>query len=122
MRTDSYLAATAASVYEAATLGGADALGRPDLGRLCPGAKADTIAIKPSELRWGAARDPIKSLVDRSSGDDVDMVMVDGRMLMNSRAATDSETERPRLDAQVAAEAAWDQVQPGTHWAARPKR
>lgn len=85
--------------------------GGPDLGRLCPGAKADIIVIKPSELRWGAARDPIKSLVDRSSGDDVDMVMVDGRMLMNSRAATDSETELPRLDAQVAAEAAWDQVQ-----------
>lgn len=107
----SYLAASAASVYEAATLGGAAALGRPDLGRLRPGAKADIIAIKPSGLRWGAVRDPIKSLVDCGCGDDVDMVMVDGRMLMNGRADTDSEAEQLRLDAQVASEAAWDQVQ-----------
>src|SRR5882672_2026275 len=34
-------AASAAEVFEAATLGGARALGRDDLGRLAPGAKAD---------------------------------------------------------------------------------
>src|SRR5207245_4975817 len=38
-------AAPAAQVLEAATLGGARALGRADLGRLEPGAKADCAAV-----------------------------------------------------------------------------
>jgi 5-methylthioadenosine/S-adenosylhomocysteine deaminase len=38
-------AATAAEVFEAATLGGARSLGRDDIGRLAPGAKADVIII-----------------------------------------------------------------------------
>jgi len=41
--TGSYLAAPASDVFTAATVGGADALGRPDLGRLAPGAKADVL-------------------------------------------------------------------------------
>ncbi|MGH7318956.1 MAG: chlorohydrolase family protein, partial [Candidatus Rokuibacteriota bacterium] len=54
MRTASYFgkvmsadlgAATAAEVFAAATLGGARALGRDDLGRLAPGAKADLVII-----------------------------------------------------------------------------
>ena len=32
---------SAADYYHAATIGGADAIGRPDLGRLTPGALAD---------------------------------------------------------------------------------
>ena len=31
--------------FDAATIGGADALGRPDLGRLMPGAQADIIVF-----------------------------------------------------------------------------
>src|SRR5262250_2067868 len=54
MRTASYFgkvlshdlfAASAAEVFEAATLGGARALGRDDLGRLAPGAKADLLIV-----------------------------------------------------------------------------
>lgn len=106
----SYLATPAASVYEAATLGGANALGREDLGRLCPGAKADIIAIKPSGLRWGAVRDPIKSLVDCGCGDDVDFVMVDGNVLMDGRASMTATIEQLRVEAQEVSQAAWDQV------------
>src|SRR6516165_7346313 len=39
------MAASAGEVFEAATLGGARALGRTDLGRLAPGAKADLVVI-----------------------------------------------------------------------------
>jgi len=41
--------ATAAQVFEAATLGGARSVGRDDIGRLCPGAKADIIIIAHGE-------------------------------------------------------------------------
>jgi cytosine/adenosine deaminase-related metal-dependent hydrolase len=90
MRTASYFgkvasrnlrAASAAEVFEAATLGGARSLGRDDLGRLAPGAKADIVVIDLSgrgSLRMGPVRDPIKSLVECGIGDDVDTVIVDG--------------------------------------------
>src|SRR5256885_12844585 len=74
-------AAPAAEVFEAATLGGARALQRDDLGRLAPGAKADVVLVRmtgQNNLRWGAVRDPIKSLVECGVADDVDTVIVDG--------------------------------------------
>ena len=54
--THDLFAASAADVFTAATLGGARALGRDDLGRLAPGAKADLVIIDPGgggTLRWG---------------------------------------------------------------------
>jgi 5-methylthioadenosine/S-adenosylhomocysteine deaminase len=84
MRTASYVgkiasrnlkAASAAEVFEAATLGGVRSLGRDDLGRLMPGAKADIVIIDLTgrdTLRMGPVRDPIKSLVECGIGDDVD--------------------------------------------------
>ena len=75
--------ASAASVYEAATLGGSRSLGRSDLGRLSPGAKADIILINlkgGDSLRYGPVRDPIKSLVECGIGDDVDTVIVGGEV------------------------------------------
>src|SRR6202035_221223 len=74
-------AATAAQVFEAATLGGAHSVGRSDIGRLAPGAKADIVIIDLTgrdSLRMGPIRDPIKSLVECVIGDDVDTVIVDG--------------------------------------------
>src|SRR5215510_1478493 len=90
MRTASYfgkvmshnlLAASAAEVFSAATLGGARALGRDDLGRLAPGAKADIVIVDLTgggTLRYGPVRDPVKSLVECGIGDDVETVVVDG--------------------------------------------
>src|ERR1700680_826706 len=57
-------AATAAQVFEAATLGGAHTVGRDDIGRLAPGTKADIIIVGLTgndTLRMGPVRDPIKS-------------------------------------------------------------
>ena len=66
-------------VYDAATLGGARALGRDDLGRLAPGAKADLIVVDLQQMHFGAVRDPIKSLVECASGTDVETIIVVGR-------------------------------------------
>ena len=108
--TGSYLAAPAAEVYSAATLGGADALGRPDLGRLTPGAKADLIVVDTPGLRWGSVRDPVKSLVDCGVADDVELVMVDGRVLMENRQIPGVDLEALRREAQAAAEQFWARV------------
>jgi cytosine/adenosine deaminase-related metal-dependent hydrolase len=71
---------TAREVFDAATLGGAAALRRDDLGRLAPGAKADIVLVDldKSHLAPVAEVDPIKALVYCATGDDVDTVIVDG--------------------------------------------
>ena len=78
-------AATAREVFNAATLGGAMALGRSDLGRLCPGAKADIAIVNQQALHYGVIRDPIRSLVDCGVASDIETVVVDGKMVMENR-------------------------------------
>jgi cytosine/adenosine deaminase-related metal-dependent hydrolase len=78
-------AGTAREVFNAATLGGAKALGRQDLGRLCPGAKADLVIVNQRALHYGVLCDPIRSLVDCGVASDVETVIVDGHMVMENR-------------------------------------
>ncbi len=73
---------TAAAVYEAATVGGARALGRDDLGRLTPGARADILIVDLSRLHVGPVLDPIKALVYHATAADIDAMIVDGRMVV----------------------------------------
>jgi cytosine/adenosine deaminase-related metal-dependent hydrolase len=105
-----YLAATAGEVFEAATIGGARSLGRDDLGRLEIGALADIISIDLSgrnTLRYGPVRDPVKSVVECGVGDDVDMAIVDGNIVMLGGAIPGIDFAQLRRDAQVAGEHIW---------------
>ena len=84
----SYFAASAGEVFAAATLGGAKSVGRDDIGRLAPGALADIIIIDLTgrdTLRYGPVRDPVKSVVECGIGDDVETVIVDGKLVMENR-------------------------------------
>ena len=108
-----YLAATAGDVFTAATLGGAVSVGRDDLGRLAPGARADIIIIDLSgrnTLRYGPVRDPVKSVVECGVGDDVDTVIVDGRICMEGGVIPGVDFAALRNEAQQASEAVWDTV------------
>jgi cytosine/adenosine deaminase-related metal-dependent hydrolase len=70
-------------MFDAATLGGAQALNRNDLGRLAAGAKADITVI---DLRHSLqTTDPVQTLMTASSGRDVRDVWIDGRHVMNDR-------------------------------------
>lgn len=71
--------------YDAATLGGADALRRPDLGRIAKGAKADIAVIDLADFEIGQAIDPIQTLMLTASGRDVRSVVIDGRFVMEDR-------------------------------------
>ncbi|PYM28998.1 MAG: ethylammeline chlorohydrolase [Candidatus Rokuibacteriota bacterium] len=107
-------AASAAEVFEAATLGGARALGRDDLGRLAPGAKADLVVIDLATrdtLRFGPVRDPIKALVECGIGDDVVTVIVDGAVRMRDRVIPGVDLAAVRRQAQEAGETVWRRVQ-----------
>ncbi|MCI3950743.1 MAG: N-ethylammeline chlorohydrolase [Burkholderiales bacterium] len=107
----SYFAASAGDVFRAATLGGAISVGRDDLGRLAPGALADIILIDLSgrgTLRYGPVRDPVKSVVECGVGDDVDTVIVDGRICMEGGMIPGVDFARLREQAQAAGEQVWD--------------
>ena len=103
-------AASAAQVFEAATLGGAHSVGRDDIGRLAPGAKADIVIIDLTggdTLRMGPVRDPIKSLVDCGIGNDVDTVIVDGVVRMQNGRIPGVDFGELRARAQAAGERVW---------------
>jgi 5-methylthioadenosine/S-adenosylhomocysteine deaminase len=103
----SFLAGKPRDVFYAATLGGARALGRDDLGRLAPGAKADLLIIDLNQVQFGAVRDPIKSLVEAGSQKDVETIVVDGQTLVEN-GHTDRVDEAALLaQVQEAAEAYW---------------
>ncbi len=70
-------------MYNAATLGGAKALGRDDIGRLAPGAKADITVFSLRGLHLGPLFDPLKNLVLAGRGDDCIASYIDGRCVMH---------------------------------------
>ena len=101
-------------MFGAATLGGARSLGRDDLGRLAPGAAADLIVIDLSgrgTLRYGPVRDPVKSVVECGVGDDVETVVVAGRVVMENGAIPGVDLDALRAEAQAAGEEVWASVQ-----------
>lgn len=73
-------ACSSAEIYDAATLGGARALGRSDIGRLAPGCKADFAIFDLASPRIGPSFDPIQTLMVAGSGAIVKAVFVDGRL------------------------------------------
>lgn len=106
-----YIAATAGEVFRAATLGGAISIGRDDLGRLAPGALADIVIIDLSgrnSLRYGPVRDPVKSVVECGVGDDVDSVIVDGKICMEGGVIPGVDVAGLRAQAQAAGEQVWN--------------
>jgi cytosine/adenosine deaminase-related metal-dependent hydrolase len=74
-------ATTAADVFDAATLGGARALGRDDLGRIAVGAKADLVLWKGASWGMTPLRDPVKNIVWNATAEDIDRVYVGGRLV-----------------------------------------
>ena len=107
--------AASAEVFSAATLGGARALGREDLGRLAPGAKADVVVVDLGKLRIGPYRDPIRALVQCGTADDVEHVLVDGRTVVEDGRVVGIDERRLLADAQREAERLWSSV-PEWHW------
>jgi cytosine/adenosine deaminase-related metal-dependent hydrolase len=71
-----------AEIFDAATIGGADALGRPDLGRLAPGSLADIAIFDLSDPGFAPTIDPIQTLVFGATGRVTGAVFVDGRLSM----------------------------------------
>jgi cytosine/adenosine deaminase-related metal-dependent hydrolase len=102
-------------VFDCATLGGAKALGRDDLGRLASGAKADLLIVSLSGTHFGAVRDPIKSLVECGSQQDIETIVVDGRILLEERKPQTVDEAALLRDVQRSGEMVWEDL-PKRHW------
>ncbi len=109
---------TAADVFTSATLGGARALGRDDLGRIAVGAKADLVLFDLDTLSMAPVRDPIKNLVFSASRGDVHTVMVDGHVVVDAGRMAGVDERAVVRDLQAATERFWRRV-PERDWAKR---
>jgi len=101
---------TAADVFNAATLGGARALGRKDLGRLEPGAKADIVIFAGDSINMVPMRDPVKNIVYSAEMEDVETVIINGRTVVEGGTVLGADTRKLSGRVQKAGERLWPRL------------
>lgn len=110
--------ATAREVFNAATLGGAQALNRDDLGRIAPGAKADLLIVDSETVNMAPLRDPVKNLVYYADMEDLDTVIIDGNIVMKAGTILAADEKEMVRNLQKAGERMWPKI--AAHdWAGR---
>jgi cytosine/adenosine deaminase-related metal-dependent hydrolase len=80
-------------VFDAATLGGARALLRDDIGRLAVGAKADMVLVDLAHPAMRPVRDPLRSLIYVAAERPVRTVIVDGETVVRDGKVTTMDLE-----------------------------
>lgn len=110
--------ATASQVFNAATIGGARALGRDDLGQLSPGAKADILMWDAESMWMSPMRDPIKNLVFSGREEDLKTVVINGATVMADRTIAGFDTSELARNLQASGERLWPRI-PQADWAER---
>ena len=110
--------ATAADVFNAATLNAAKMLHRDDLGRIATGAKADLLFWDSNSTFMVPLRDPIKNIVFNAEAEDLREVMIDGSWVVRENRALHVDEHAANKALQFAGERMWSEMGPGD-WAGR---
>jgi len=91
---------SARRALELGTIEGARSLGMEDrVGSLKPGKRADVIMISTQHLNMGVFTDPAHMLIESAEAENVDTVIVDGRVLKRGGRLTSLSMNRVLEDA-----------------------
>jgi cytosine/adenosine deaminase-related metal-dependent hydrolase len=92
-KAESEFKMTARKALELGTIGGARSMGIDDkVGSLTPGKRADLIAISPNALNMAVVSDPAHLVLEATGPENVDTVVVDGRILKRGGKLTALDT------------------------------
>jgi len=92
-RVESEFKMTARKALELGTIEGARSMGMDDtIGSLKPGKRADLIAISPNALNMAIVTDPAHLVLEATGTENVDTVVVDGRILKRGGKLTALDT------------------------------
>lgn len=105
-----YASGTSREIFDSATIRGARAVGRNDLGRLAKGSLADIAVIDMASLNNVPCRDPIRNLVNSAQRSDVRMVMVDGEILVEDGRLLRVDEKRLVEEVQRVSEGVWKRL------------
>lgn len=103
----------AATVFGWATVGGAQALGLPDLGRLEAGCRADLVLLDPEAPNLLPLVDGVGIVVHAGSAANVRHVFRDGEHLVADGRPTRLDAEAVRREAQAVADRLWARARGG---------
>jgi 5-methylthioadenosine/S-adenosylhomocysteine deaminase len=95
-----YKKTNATDFFNGATLNGARALDRQDIGVLAEGAKADIIVIDLDDLAVGPYEDPIRTMIISCVGNNVKHTIINGVTRMKDRKLIGIDEKKLKLDAQ----------------------
>ena len=93
-------AGTLGDYFDAATLGGARALGRADLGKLAPGMQADITVVSLGNFGDGVIEDPLRTLVLNGTARQVTDTFVAGRPVVVGGALPGVDLDALRAEGQ----------------------
>jgi cytosine/adenosine deaminase-related metal-dependent hydrolase len=102
--------ATSRDVFNSVTLGAAKALKRDDLGKIASGCKADIVIVKLNSINMSPVRDPIRNLVMSGCNSDVNMVMIDGKIVVEDGKIPGIDEEKLAENLQREQEKVWNML------------
>lgn len=102
--------ATAADVFNSATLAGARALGRDDIGRIAKGAKADLLFWDIASTFMTPLRDPVRNIVYSAQTNDLKSSMIDGHFVMRDHIIPGYDEATLAANLQKGAQHMWDHM------------
>jgi len=105
-------------VFNAATLGGAKALRRDDIGRLAPGSKADLVLVDLDHPSMMPVREPVRSLIFTAADRAVRDVYVDGECVVAEGRPLNIDWQAASEELEAAQQRAMAKI-PTLDWAGR---
>jgi cytosine/adenosine deaminase-related metal-dependent hydrolase len=102
--------AGAERMLRAATLDGAKAIGRDDIGRLAVGAKADLLLFDLSGARYQPVWNPLQAVLTNGVAADIHSLLVDGAPLLRDRALLAADEAAVARRGGAAIRRVWDEA------------